>query len=214
MAASTSAESVPAPAPDEPELIELGETSSAVTLGPAADTSAEPQELVVTGSRLRDAVGQQSPVLSLSQADLQRPGVVSVGDLLQRLPASGSAINGKFNSSGNFGAPPDGGGIGAGATQIDLRYLGSKRVLVLVDGVRWVNGSSGSGVAAAVDLNTIPLNMIERIEVLEDGASPVYGSDAISGVVNIITRKKFQGASASAYAGVYRPGDGLTRSTT
>jgi iron complex outermembrane receptor protein len=182
--------------------------------GPTADASAEqtaPTEMVVTGSRLRDAVGQQSPVLALSQADLERQGIVSVGDILQRLPAAGGAINGKFNSSGNFGAPPDGGGVGAGATEIDLRYLGSKRVLVLVDGVRWVNGSSASGVAAAVDLNTIPLGMIERIEVLEDGASPVYGSDAISGVINIITRKKFQGASANAYVGVYAPGDGLTQ---
>ena len=106
---------------------------------------------------------------------------------------SGGAINGKFNSSGNFGFPPDGGGIGAGATEADLRYLGSKRVLVLVDGVRWVNGSSASGVAAATDLNTIPLAIIDRVEVLEDGASPIYGSDAIAGVINIITRKEFDG---------------------
>lgn len=194
-------------APAQPEAEALSPEDTAL----AASPSGEPQEMVVTGSRLRDAVGQQSPVLSLSQADLERPGLVSVGELLQRLPAAGGAINGKFNSSGNFGAPPDGGGIGAGSTQIDLRYLGSKRVLVLVDGVRWVNGSSGSGIAAAVDLNTIPLGMIERIEVLEDGASPVYGSDAIAGVINIITRKKFQGAQASAYMGVYHPGDGLTQ---
>lgn len=140
-----------------------------------------------------------------------RTGLVSVGDILQRLPASGGAINGKYNSSGNFGAPPDGGGIGAGATEADLRYLGSKRVLVLVDGVRWVNGSSASGVAAATDLNTIPLNMIERIEVLEDGASPIYGSDAIAGVINIITRKRFEGAAANASVGAYHPRDGLTQ---
>lgn len=180
---------------------------------PAAAVDAEPEgeAMVVTGSRLKDAVGKQSPVTTLSAADLQRPGLVGVGEVLQRLPSSGSAINGTFNSSGNQGNPPDGGGVGAGATEIDLRYLGSKRTLVLVDGVRWINGSSASGVAASVDLNTIPLNMIERIEVLEDGASPIYGSDAISGVINIITKKNFNGVSASAYLGGFHKGDGLTQ---
>src|SRR5262249_4171135 len=151
----------------------------------------EGEVIVVTGSRIGDPLGKVAPVLTLSREDLERSGLHSIGDVLQQLTVSGGAINGKFNSSGNFGFPPDGGGIGAGATEGDLRYLGSKRVLVLVDGVRWVNGSSASGVSAATDLNTIPLSMIERVEVLEDGASPIYGSDAISGVINIITRKQF-----------------------
>jgi iron complex outermembrane receptor protein len=77
--------------------------------------------------------------------------------------------------------------------------------------VRWVNGSSASGVPAATDLNTIPLSVIERIEVLEDGASPIYGSDAIAGVINIITRKEFDGVSATAYTGAYNYGDGFTQ---
>lgn len=165
--------------------------------------------MLVTGSRIKDSVGKQAPVTSLSQADLTRPGLTGIGEILQRMPAAGSAINGKSNLSGNQGNPPDGGGVGAGATEIDLRYLGSKRVLVLVDGVRWINGSSASGVAAAVDLNTIPLNMIERIEILEDGASPIYGSDAIAGVVNIITRKSFRGAEATGQIGGYVPGGGF-----
>jgi iron complex outermembrane receptor protein len=84
-------------------------------------------------------------------------------------------------------------------------------VLVLVDGVRWVNGSSASGIAAATDLNTIPLAIIDRIEVLEDGASPIYGSDAIAGVINIITRKEFAGATASVYTGGFHKGDGFTQ---
>jgi iron complex outermembrane receptor protein len=167
--------------------------------------------LVVTGSRIQDAVGKQAPVLTLSDEDLAKTGLTSVGDILQRLPMSGGAINNKFNSSGNFGAPPDGGGIGAGAVEADLRYLGSKRVLVLVDGVRWVNGSSASGVAAATDLNTIPLGAIERIEVLQDGASPIYGSDAIAGVINIITKKKFNGVSGNVYLGSYHQRDGFTQ---
>jgi iron complex outermembrane receptor protein len=167
--------------------------------------------IVVTGSRIGDPLGKQAPVLMMTREDLDRTGLTSVGDILQQLPVSGGAINGKFNSSGNFGFPPDGGGIGAGAVEADLRYLGSKRVLVLVDGVRWVNGSSASGVAAATDLNTIPLAIVERIEVLEDGASPIYGSDAIAGVINVITRKQFSGAVATAYTGGFSAGDGFTQ---
>jgi iron complex outermembrane receptor protein len=166
---------------------------------------------MVTGSRIGDPLGKQAPVLSLSREDLERTGLTSVGDILQQLPVSGGAINGKFNSSGNFGFPPDGGGIGAGAVEADLRYLNSKRVLILVDGVRWVNGSSASGVAAATDLNTIPLGIVERIEVLEDGASPIYGSDAIAGVINIITRKEITGVSLSAYTGGFNHGDGFVQ---
>jgi iron complex outermembrane receptor protein len=186
--------------PPNPDVIPGFDPNAPVTEG---------ETIVVTGSRINDPLGKQAPVLSLNREDLERTGLTNIGDILQQLPVSGGAINGKFNSSGNFGFPPDGGGIGAGAVEADLRHLGSKRVLVLVDGVRWVNGSSGSGVAAATDLNTIPLNVVERIEVLEDGASPIYGSDAIAGVINIITRKEFSGVSVNAYAGGYNHGDGL-----
>ena len=84
-------------------------------------------------------------------------------------------------------------GVGAGAAEIDLRYLGSARTLVLVDGLRFVNGASASGVPGSVDLNSIPESMIERVEVLQDGASAIYGSDAIAGVVNIITKQHQDG---------------------
>ncbi|HWU86426.1 MAG TPA: TonB-dependent receptor [Kofleriaceae bacterium] len=189
----------PAPPSDAPVPVE----------NPPDGGTAEGEVIVVTGSRIGDPLGKQAPVLTLSREDLERSGLHSIGDVLQQLTVSGGAINGKFNSSGNFGFPPDGGGIGAGATEADLRYLGSKRVLVLVDGVRWVNGSSASGVAAATDLNTIPLSVIERVEVLEDGASPIYGSDAIAGVINIITRKQLDGVYATAYTGGYHKGDGF-----
>ncbi|RYE92206.1 MAG: TonB-dependent receptor, partial [Oxalobacteraceae bacterium] len=132
-------------------------------------------------------------------------------EVLQELTASGSALNAKFNSSGNFGFPPDGGGVGAGSAQVDLRHLGSKRVLVLVDGIRWVNESSASGVGSSTDLNTIPLAIVERIEVLEDGASSLYGSDAIAGVVNIITRRSFDGAQVTLNYGQYGKGDGANQ---
>ena len=178
------------------------------------DTSADDtlEEVVVTGSRIRrNPLDEGSPVLQISKEDINRSGLTSIGDYLQRLSSSGGALNTRFNSSGNFGFPPDGGGIGAGAAQMDLRFLGAKRTLILVDGVRWVNGSSASGVSSATDLNTIPVGIIDRIEVLEDGASSIYGSDAISGVVNIITKKDFDGLEISAYTGGYDEGDGQTQ---
>ncbi|HET7505873.1 MAG TPA: TonB-dependent receptor, partial [Kofleriaceae bacterium] len=200
-------EATPAPAPTPPAPTPPAPEAAPVAAEPTPPTEGE--VIVVTGSRIGDPLGKQAPVLMLSREDLERTGLTSVGDILQQLPVSGGAINGKFNSSGNFGFPPDGGGIGAGAVEADLRYLGSKRVLVLVDGVRWVNGSSASGVAAATDLNTIPLGIVERIEVLEDGASPIYGSDAIAGVINIITRKEMSGVVANAYTGGFHYGDGF-----
>ena len=147
-------------------------------------------DIVITGSRIRrDPLSQDAPIVFVDQEDMQKTGLNSVNDVLQRLPSSGGGLNGKFNNSGNLGNPPDGGGVGAGAAEIDLRYLGSRRVLVLVDGMRYVNGASASGVPGSTDLNSIPESAIERIEVLQDGASAIYGSDAIAGVVNIITKQ-------------------------
>jgi len=170
------------------------------------------QEVLVTGSRIRrDPVEEPAPLQTVTAEDIDRTGEVSVGEYLQRLPISGSAINRTNNSSGNLGFPPDGGGISAGATEIDLRYLTAKRALVLVDGKRWVRGSSASGVSGAVDLNTIPVDAIERIEVLQDGASPIYGADAIAGVINIITRSNFDGFQATVHQGTFDEGDGTTQ---
>ena len=179
----------------------------AVAAAQDAGQSQDLDTISVTGSRIKqtNAVTAQ-PVMVLDRAKLEQTGAKSVGEILQQLPASGKALNAKFNSSGNFGYPPDGGGIGAGSAQVDLRNLGSQRVLVLVDGVRWVNESSASGVSGSADLNTIPLAIVERIEVLEDGASSIYGSDAIAGVVNIITRKDFEGAEFRSYYGEFSRG--------
>ncbi|MDX1570929.1 MAG: TonB-dependent receptor [Xanthomonadales bacterium] len=172
-------------------------------------TLEEIEEIVVTGSRIRqDPLEMRTPVQVLSERDLERSGQVSLAEFVQKLPISGSAINRTNNSSGNLGFPPDGAGIGAGAAEIDLRYLQSKRVLVLVDGRRWVRGSSASGVSGAVDLNTIPANAIKAIEILQDGASAVYGTDAIGGVVNIITEDNYDQFKVSAYYSEYDDGDG------
>jgi iron complex outermembrane recepter protein len=168
------------------------------------------EAVVVTGSRITQAGAGAQPVSIIDRDIIEKTGLQSLGDLLQQLTTGGSALNTKFNSSGNFGYPPDGGGIGAGSSEVALRNLDSKRTLVLVDGIRWVNESSASGVSGSADLNTIPLSVVERIEVLEDGASAIYGSDAIAGVVNVITRKKFDGAEINGYTGEYGKGGRTT----
>jgi iron complex outermembrane recepter protein len=150
----------------------------------------------VTGSRIRRTDFETSqPLLVLTRDDIERTGITTIGDILQRIPAAGSALNTTFNNGGT------------GATEIDLRNLGSNRVLVLVNGHRWVNGVSFAN-TASVDLNTIPVSIVERIEVLKDGASAVYGSDAIAGVVNVITRKNYVGTELRGQLGAFDKGDG------
>jgi iron complex outermembrane receptor protein len=169
-------------------------------------------EVVVTGSRIRTSpLDQDQPVIQIDQSAVAKTGLTSTVDVLQRLPSAAGGLNSKFNNSGNFGNPPDGGGVGAGSAEIDLRYLSSRRVLVLVDGLRWVSGAAASGVPGAVDLNTIPTSMISRMEILQEGASPIYGSDAIAGVVNIITKKRQDGFEASAQVGEFGEGDGFSQ---
>jgi len=180
----------------------------------AADTAPTTLDSIqVTGTRIKKAeLETQVPVQVLTREAIDRTGYSSVADVVQHLTASGASLSTKLNSSGNFGFPPDGGGVGAGAATVDLRHLGPKRVLVLVDGIRWVNESSGSGVGSSVDLNTIPLAIVDRIEVLEDGASSIYGSDAIAGVVNIITKKGADGGHVEVQYGDYNLKGGDTSS--
>jgi iron complex outermembrane receptor protein len=190
----------------------LAISASGTALGQdAAASDQKVQEVVVTGSRIAQTEAQREQPLSVIGTEaIEKTGLAGVGDLLQQLTTGGSALNAKFNSSGNFGYPPDGGGIGAGSSQVDLRNLESKRTLVLVDGIRWVNDSSASGLSGSADLNTIPLSIVERIEVLEDGASSIYGSDAIAGVVNVITKKKMDGVEVNGYVGDYGKGGRTT----
>ncbi|MGN6728934.1 MAG: TonB-dependent receptor domain-containing protein [Rhodanobacteraceae bacterium] len=169
------------------------------------------QAIEVLGSRIKKAeVVGQTPVLTITAKDIQQSGLASIGDVIQQLSVSGSSLNTKFNSAGNFGFAPDGSGVGSGSTTISLRSLNPKRTLILVDGLRWVNESSASGVSAAVDLNTLPASVIDHIEILTDGASALYGSDAIAGVVNIITKKSQDGAALHAYYGDYSLSGGKT----
>jgi iron complex outermembrane receptor protein len=188
-----------------------------LTLGAgAAEAQTAPgdtlEEVVVTGSRIRTSpLDRDQPVVSVDTEFVAKQGLTSTVDALQRIPSAGGGLNAKFNNSGNFGNPPDGGGVGAGSAEIDLRYLGSRRVLVLVDGLRWVPGAAASGVPGSVDLNTIPTSMISRMEVLQEGASPIYGSDAIAGVVNIITKQRQDGFQANAQLGISDHNDGFTQ---
>jgi len=168
------------------------------------------EEVVVTGSRIRrNPLNEPTAIMEISNADIEQTGLTNLGDALQNLPITGSAPNSQFNVPGNSGFPQDGAGIGAGAVQLSLRNVEAKRTLVLVDGRRWIAGASASGVPGTVDLNTIPDNVIERVEILQDGASAIYGSDAIGGVVNIITNKNFDGFRLDLQTGSYlSEGDG------
>src|SRR4051794_32618554 len=175
-------------------------------------TTVSSQDIVITGSRIRrDPLSQNAPVVFVDKTAIDKTGLSAIADVLQRIPSASGGLNTKVNNSGNLGNPPDGGGVGAGSATIDLRYLGTNRTLVLVDGLRFVNGTSASGIPGSVDLNTIPINMIDRIEVLQAGASPLYGSDAIAGVVNVITVQQQRGLRASAQFGTFRQGDGHTQ---
>src|SRR5262249_41634610 len=137
-----------------------------------AQNGGEDQEIIVTGSRIRtDPLTHRQPVTELGVEDIGKTGLSATADALQRLPVSGGGLNTRNNNSGNLGNPPDGGGVGAGAAEVDLRFLGARRVLVLVDGQRWVAGTAGSGIPGSVDLNTIPTAMIQKIEVLQESAS-------------------------------------------
>ena len=150
----------------------------------------------VTGSRIRQVeLETAQPVLVISREDIQNQGFNSVADILQNISAAGAPT---FSRTSPLTSNQE-----AGGQYIDLRNLGAQRTLVLVNGKRL--GISPNGFQ---DVSTIPAVIVERIEVLKDGASSIYGSDAMAGVINIITRKNFEGAEANVYFGQYGQGDG------
>ena len=175
----------------------------ALPIGTAVAQQAEEQmeeaaleEIITTGSRIarKDLTGAAA-VTVISEQDIQLTGNVSIGDILQDLTTNSNGINVQANNGGS------------GATRVNLRGLGSARTLVLVNGRRMV-GTAGS---SSVDLNAIPTAAIERVEVLKDGASAVYGSDAVAGVVNIITRTDFDGVELGTYYGNSDESDGAIK---
>ncbi|MBU2969755.1 TonB-dependent receptor [Pseudoalteromonas sp. C2R02] len=162
----------------------------------AADTSAnEIEKIEITGSRIKRAdMETASPVTIIGADDIKASGATSIDGVLQKMTATGGAMTnpGVNNGSG-------------GNASINLRGLGSQRTLVLLNGRRMIN--SGTGAASTVDLNTIPVSMIKQIEVLKDGASAVYGTDAVAGVVNIILKKDFEGLDMNLQSGISGQGD-------
>jgi outer membrane receptor protein involved in Fe transport len=159
-------------------------------------------EIVVTGTRIqRTTFTAPIPTTTITAEQIETSGFNTIDEVLLRTPAFASGL-GSANSFLN--------GDG-GAAFINLRGLGVNRSLVLVNGRRRV---SGSNAGSAVDLNTIPSSQIERVDVVTGGASAVYGADAVSGVVNIITRTDFDGLELSGRYGVAAEGDGETVSAT
>ncbi|MBW3138287.1 TonB-dependent receptor domain-containing protein [Ferrimonas balearica] len=178
-----------------------GATTAAWTAPVAfAAEGADVERIEVTGSRIkRTDLEGANPVTVVDQADIERMSVTNVGDLLQNLSSSaGAAVNTQTNNGGDS------------SVRFSLRGLGSERTLVLINGRRVVAG--GGGANGSVDLNTIPVSIIKRVEVLKDGASAVYGSDAIAGVVNIITKNDFEGFEVKAEYGETSEGDGEQKS--
>ncbi|HEY3520474.1 MAG TPA: TonB-dependent receptor [Rhodanobacteraceae bacterium] len=159
------------------------------------------QTIVVTGSHIRRVdLETSNPVVAISSQQIQNTGKMTLGDVVQQLPVI----------TGGIQTPNVNNGGGSGQTLVGLRGLGSSRTLVLVDGQR-VLGTGAATLGAGVDLNTIPAAAVERIEVLTDGASAVYGSDAIGGVINVILKDNYQGAQFSANYGISDRDDGARR---
>ena len=178
-----------------PVLLGVSQFAGAQTAGnaPADQKSQSLETIVVTGSNIRRVdIETANPVVTIDRATIQQSGKATIGDLVQALPSiSGNAANPQVNNGG-----------AGGTSGASLRGLGTVRTLVLINGHR-LTSTNG-----AADLNAVPANLVERIEVLSDGASAVYGSDAIGGVVNIIMRSNYQGAELTTGYGITDRDDG------
>jgi iron complex outermembrane recepter protein len=168
-----------------------------VLLSPVATQAQEAQRIEVTGSRIKSiSADSPSPLQVLTSEDIAKSGATNVQELLLKNPAMGTPSISRTNS--NFST------ASAGVSTIELRNLGTARTLVLINGRRVVSGVPGD---SSVDLNTIPTDFIERIELLTGGASSVYGSDAVAGVVNIIFKKNFDGVTVDVQTGISEKND-------
>lgn len=160
--------------------------SSGIAYAQEQEVDLDLEEVVVTGSRIeRPEFSQSAPVVTVSQEEIQRFATPDLGVILSELPAIGAT----GTLTGNTAAAGGNNGL-AGVSSVDLRRLGLNRTLVLVDGRRHVAAVAGS---AQVDISTIPSPLVDRIDVVTGGASAVYGSDAVSGVVNVILKDDFEG---------------------
>jgi iron complex outermembrane receptor protein len=154
----------------------------------------------VTGSNIKRVDSETAaPIEVITREDIKQTGLNTISDVVRRITA-----NNNGSISDGFTA-----GFAAGATAVSLRGLGSNNTLVLLNGRRLANnGFADDGQYSFVDLNQIPFDAVERIEILKDGASAIYGSDAVAGVVNVILRQQFTGVTATGTAGTTYKGDG------
>ncbi len=177
-----------------PALAQDSAATAALATHSAAPTTLD--RIEITGSRIRQVdLETAQPVLSISRADIERQGFNSVADILQNLTAMGSPALSRSS--------PLSSGEASGGSYVDMRNLGAQRTLVLVNGKRL-----GMTTGGYQDISSLPVSAIERMEVLKDGASAIYGSDAMAGVVNIITRRDVSGTTVNVYRGQYSQGDG------
>jgi len=169
---------------------------------PPADTSAQPDnEVIVTGSLFRRTDTETpSPVTVITADDLEKRGITTAQQAIQLLNSNnGPALTNSFTANGAFAG---------GASAVSLRGLTTSSTLVLIDGLRAAYYPlADDGTRNFVDLNTIPDEILDHIDVLKDGASSTYGADAVAGVVNIITKKQIVGFRASGEAGISQRGD-------
>lgn len=169
------------------------------TTAPPAEVTIKTEELAeihVTGTRIvGGGYDAPNPVTTVSAVRLEDLAITNIGDALNRLP--------QFRATQTPQTTEDGAPTNLGARVADLRGLGANRTLVLVDGRRFVPSNS----QGTVDLNNIPVNMIDRVEVVTGGASALYGADAVAGVVNLILDKKFNGLDMEASYGRSQAGD-------
>ena len=187
-----------------PVATQADDTQPKAPVANTNDDSAD-QEIVVTGTMFKTTTSATvSPVTVVTAETMDQRGNNTVQDAIQNLSSNnGPALTNSFSANGAFAA---------GASAVSLRGLSTNSTLVLFDGQRAAYYPlADDGSRNFVDLNTIPDDIVDRIEVLRDGASSTYGADAIAGVVNIITKRSFQGVSARAEAGITQDGDGANR---
>nr|WP_243846370.1 TonB-dependent receptor [Rhizomicrobium palustre] len=157
----------------------------------AAGAQQTTETVTVTGSRIpRANLEAPTAVTTISSEVLQMSGTVNVSDMLRSVPSFG--VSGITATNSNFAT------AGAGISTLELRNLGEKRTLVLVNGRRWVAGVAGT---SAVDFNTVPTDLIDRVDVITGGASAMYGSDALAGVINVILKTDYEGMAADFQTG-------------
>ncbi len=182
------------------ETIEVGDDDDALQATESRQ-AVQLDKVEVTGSRLRRTDFETAqPVVVINREDILRSGLTDITELLRGLTAAGN--NSLSPQQGRFA-------LTMGETNLDLRNLGATHTLLLVNGRRWVTGLIQTQTSVS-DYNTIPTAIIERVEILKDGASAIYGSDAIGGVVNVITRKDYDGGEFSYHYGQFlKEGDGL-----